>query len=92
MIRENELLTLLLAAGLWFFLLFGRKRITQLPKFKILGVAFAVTTAAWVFSVLEGFFLMDFFHFLEHFCYAASSMIFAMWCWRIFSYRNGNIH
>jgi len=46
--------------------------------------AFYLVFAAWVLTVLEGFVWERALNALEHACYAASALVMAAWCWKVF--------
>jgi len=85
MIQENEIVMLLLGVGVLVFILTSRLRLKQLPASNILITAFHVAFAGWVMTVLEGFFWEEFLNYLEHICYAVSSILLAGWCWKAFA-------
>ena len=84
MIHENEVVMLLLGVGVLIFILTSRLRLKQLPASNILITAFYVAFASWVLTVLEGFFWQELLNYLEHICYAVSSVLLAGWCWKVF--------
>jgi len=84
MIHENEVVMLLLGVGVLIFILTSRLRLKQLPSSNIIIAAFYVAFASWVLTVLEGFFLEELLNYLEHICYAVSSILLAGWCWKVF--------
>lgn len=89
MIYENEVVMLLLGVGVLIFILGSRPRLKRLPASNILIVGFYVLFPAWILTVLEGFFLEgsfwnEFFNYPEHTCYAVSSVLVAIWCWKVF--------
>ncbi len=85
MIQQNELVTLILGLGVLAFFVLGRVRIRDLPGWRLLLLSFTVLCAGWALTVLEGFFWPDVLNSVEHICYAVSAILFALWCWRIFS-------
>ena len=87
MIQENEIVMLVLALGVGGFLLADRVLMRRIPSFRILAVGFGCLTAAFVFTVVEGFFLHDPFNLLEHASYALSACCVAFWCRRVFDRR-----
>ncbi len=84
MMQENEVVTLLLGVGTLIFILGNRRQLKRLPASKILIAGFCALLAGWVLTILEGFFLQELLNFLEHTCYAGSSVLVAAWCWRVF--------
>ena len=87
MIQENEVVTLVLAVGVLIFALANLRGIGQRAEPKVLLIAFAFACGGWLFTVIEGLACPDFLNFFEHFCYAASSIALAYWCWLVFPQR-----
>lgn len=87
MIQENEIIILLLGIGVFVFILGNHKQLWRIPFSKILISGFCLTLAGWMFTVLEGFFWKEFLNFIEHVCYAGSSILVAFWCVRVFGIR-----
>lgn len=83
MIHENEIIMLLLGIGIFLFSLLNKPRFERIPESRILLTAYHVLLAAWVFTILEEFFLKGTLNFLEHFFYAVSAVLTALWCWKI---------
>ena len=83
MIRENEVVMLLLGLGVLVFILANRSRLRRLPRWDILSLGFYVVLAGWLLTVAEGFLFGSFFNYLEHICYACSAVLLAVWSWRI---------
>ena len=90
MLQENELILMILGIGVLVFFTGGRVRIKELPYWRTFLMAFAVLMIGWAFTVLEGFFWPYALNLLEHICYAVSSILLAVWCWRVFSVRKGS--
>ncbi len=84
MIQDNEVVMLLMAIGVLIFILVNRRLIMRIEAAGVLVAAFCVLLAAYVLTVLEGFFLGDLLNFLEHLCYAASSVLIALWAMKVF--------
>ena len=84
MIQENEVVMLLMAIGVLIFILVNHRLIMRIVAARVLVAAFCVLLAAYVLTVLEGFFLGDLLNFLEHACYAGSSVLIALWCMKVF--------
>ena len=83
-IFENEVVMLLLGVCVLVFILGNRERLKNLPASNILFAAFYMMLAAWILTVLEGFFYEWLLNFFEHLCYAVSSIFVAVWCWMVF--------
>lgn len=84
MIQENEIITLLLGIGVMIFILANKNRVKRIQAAKILIAGFYVLLAGWVLTILEGLFWREFINVLEHICYTSSSILMAVWCWKIF--------
>ena len=84
MIQENEIVSLLLCMSVLSFILINRSQIKRLPSSGIFVYGFYIFTLSRIFTVLEGFFLEDFFNVLEHACYATSSLLLLIWVWNVF--------
>ena len=84
MIQENEIITLLLGIGVMIFILANKQKVKRIPAAKILIAGFYVLLAGWVLTILEGLFWRELLNVLEHICYTASSILMAVWCWKIF--------
>ncbi len=84
MIQENEIIMLLLGIGVMIFILANKKKVKRIQAAKILIAGFYVLLTGWVLTVLEGLFWKELLNVLEHICYAAGSILMAVWCWKIF--------
>ncbi len=84
MIQENEIVMLLLGIGASIFILVNRLQLNRLPSSNILLAGFSAALMGWALTVLEGFLVAGLLNILEHMCYAASSLLMAVWCWRAF--------
>ena len=89
MIRESELVTLLLALVLVFYLVASRQQVQRLPRYQVLLASLGSFLAGWILTVLEGFFLADLLNLLEHVGYASGALLLAVWCWRVLGVRRG---
>jgi uncharacterized membrane protein len=83
MIQENEIITLLLGIGVMIFILANKQKMKRIPAAKILIAGFYVLLSGWVLTILEGLFWRELLNVLEHICYTASSILMAIWCWKI---------
>jgi MFS superfamily sulfate permease-like transporter len=82
MIQENEMVMLVLGLGVLILIQRTRRQLKRVPSSNIVISGFYVLLAAWVLTVLEGFYCRELFNFLEHTCYAVSSLLVATWCWK----------
>ncbi|NLE38163.1 MAG: hypothetical protein GX621_09090 [Pirellulaceae bacterium] len=87
MIQENEIVMLVLTMGVGAFLLADRVLMRRIPSFRLLAAGFGFLVGAFVFTVVEGFFLyniFNIFNLLEHASYAVGALCVAFWCRRVF--------
>jgi hypothetical protein len=89
MIQQNEIIMLLLGVGCMIFIFLNKQKVKRIPVWRPLFAGFCVVFAGYVFTIIEGFLWSDLLNFLEHICYTASSILLAVWCWKIFSHRKG---
>ncbi len=82
MLMENEVIMLLLGTGVLMFILVNRTYVKKVNNWKILTWGYYILLSGWLFTVLEGFFLEYYLNLLEHICYAVSSVLFTVWCWK----------
>ena len=75
---------LLLSIGVLIFILVNRRLVMRIQAARLLVAAFCVLLAGYVFTVFEGLYREDLFNFLEHACYAGSSVLIALWCIKVF--------
>jgi hypothetical protein len=87
MVQENEIVMLLLGIGVLIFMLGNRQKIKLIPESNVLIASFYTLIAGWVFTVVEEFIWQESFNILEHFCYAGSSVLMAVWCLKVFRNR-----
>ncbi|MBN1148909.1 MAG: hypothetical protein JXA78_16735 [Anaerolineales bacterium] len=83
MVQENEVVMLLLGVGMLIFILANRKRL-DLPSIGLLLAGYYLLLAGWLLTVLEGLFWGETLNLVEHSFYAASAVLNAAWCWRVF--------
>lgn len=84
MLHENEVVMLLLGVGIFLFLLLNLSHIRHISFWKILIVSYSLLLAGWILTVLEGYFLESLLNFLEHLSYVTSSLVLAVWCFKVF--------
>jgi len=87
MIQQNEIIMLLLGIGCMIFILVNKQKVKRIPLAKLLIAGFYVLLAGYVLTILEGLFWKDFLNVLEHICYTASSILMAVWCWKLFVFK-----
>lgn len=84
MFQGKEVVLLVLAIGVLFFIIGNRLRLKKVPASKILIAGFILFFAGWVSTVLEGVFWGKILNLIEHICYVGGSILVARWCWEIF--------
>ena len=86
-IQENEVVMLALGIGVFCFGYASRRSLVRIPDWPMLGLAYVGLLVAWTATVLEGFWLPTILNFVEHACYAVSTILVAAWCRRAASGR-----
>jgi len=86
MIHENEIIMLVLGAGVLVFVLLNYAHLKRIPWFGVLLGAYSLIVVGWAMTVLEGLFTEGLFwnssvNFLEHAFYAAGGIVVCVWCW-----------
>jgi hypothetical protein len=84
MLHENEVVMLLLGVGIFLFMLMNISHIRHISFWKILIASYSLLLTGWILTVLEGYFLESLLNFLEHLSYAMSSLVLAVWCFKVF--------
>jgi hypothetical protein len=83
MLRENEVVMLVLGMGVLFLILLNLHHIRSFKSWKILLFSYSVLLCGWLFTVLEGFFLDKILNLLEHISYLLSALFMMLWTWKI---------
>ena len=83
MIHGDELIMLLLGLAVLAFIVMNKIRLRRIPGFKVFVSAFFCFLAAWIFTVLEGFFWEDMFNVLEHVLYVSGTALLFIWVLKI---------
>ena len=92
MIQENEVITLVISAGIGVFLLLNRHMFSGIPHMKWLWVSYIFFISSLLLTVAEGFFWVDFLNFLEHLFTVLLSAALAAWCRAAFALPGGFKH
>ncbi|MBW2407667.1 MAG: hypothetical protein JRF17_09880 [Deltaproteobacteria bacterium] len=87
MIQQNEIIMLLLGIGCLIFIWVNKQKVKRIPVAKPLIAGFYVLLAGYLLTFLEGLFWNDLLNVLEHICYTASSILMAVWCWKIVAFK-----
>ena len=83
MFQENEVITFFLGLSVLGFIISNRASFNALPEARIICMGFYVLFMGWVLTIAEEFFAKNLFNYLEHMCYATSSILIAVWCWKM---------
>ena len=84
MINQNEVILLLLGAGVLVFMLGHQRRLQRFPAAHTLFAGFYILFAGWILTILEAFLLPAVLNLMEHGCYAVSAVLLAVWGWKVF--------
>lgn len=95
MFQANEIVTLILGIGVLLFVMTGYLRFREFPEWKTFAAAFCVYCVGWLLTILEGLWvgfvaellLASTFNVVEHVFYTTGSILFAIWCWKVFGVR-----
>ncbi len=82
MVNGNELAMAVLALGVLVFVVKYFSQLKELHSWKILLSSYIAFVFACFFTIIEEFYIHDINNFIEHSCYMAGSILFALWCWR----------
>lgn len=83
MVRENEILSLLLGAGVLHFVILKISELKLNPTIGLLVPAFCMFFSAGVFNLAGTFFLETLFNLLEHLFYLFSALFLFAWALRL---------
>jgi predicted ferric reductase len=86
-VQQREIIRLILGIGALVFVLLHRPELKKLPAWGTLLTAFSLVLLSWTVAALEDALWPKALKLIEHSCYALSSLILAMWCWRLFATR-----
>jgi dolichyl-phosphate-mannose--protein O-mannosyl transferase len=81
MLREDEVVMLIMGIGVLFFILLNRGYLKKIESWKVLIWSYIIVLFGWLFTVLETFFLEKYLNLFEHLSYAISGILFTLWCW-----------
>jgi hypothetical protein len=84
MIHESEIVMLIIGLGVFIFILGNRPQLKRIPYLDWLLAAFHVLLVGWILTVVENILWGEVLNYLEHMCYAAASLLLAVWCWKVF--------
>jgi len=82
MLQENEVVMLIMGIGVFLFILLNKVHVKKINSWRILVWGYYFLLSGWFFTVLEGLFLENYLNLFEHLCYAVSTMLFTVWCWK----------
>ncbi len=84
MIDFSELIVFIVGIVTLIVIQKDKKDVELLPDYSLFIFAFYLVLGGWFFTIVEGFFLHDFFNFIEHLLYATSNIFLAYWCYAVF--------
>jgi hypothetical protein len=82
MLKENELVMLILGLGVIFLIFMNMDHVRKIRFWKTLVFSYFILIGGWLFTVLEGLFLENLLNLLEHACYLLSAIFMSIWAWR----------
>jgi len=81
MIRENEIILLILGVGVLVLIVANYTRLKRYPSTNTLIAGFCFNLLGWSLTNLEGFIWEETLNFAEHLCYFAGALCLAAWVW-----------
>ncbi len=87
MIDFSELIVFIVGIVTLVVILKDKKDVELLPDYRLFIFSFYLVLGGWFFTIVEGFFLHDFFNLIEHVLYATSNIFLASWCYVVFRRR-----
>jgi len=79
MMRENEIIMLVLGVLVLIFILISYRQLKRYALVNILIAGFGFNLLGWCFTVLEGFVWQEALNFAEHMCYFAGALCLVVW-------------
>lgn len=86
-VEPGEVILLALGLAALGLAVYRRKLIAGFPHISLMKWSYLALLAGWVLTILEGFFMKNTLNTLEHGCYAASTVLLAVWSARVFAER-----
>jgi hypothetical protein len=83
-LQDRQIAVALLGMGVVLFGIWNRRRLRTVPAWPVLWAALCMLVAGWTLAVLAEVLWPAVLNSLEHACYAASSVLMAVWCWMAF--------
>ena len=80
---DNEIIMLTFGIGVFIITLMYRDRLRFLFLYKVLLSAYYFLLAGWLCTVAETIIWENFLNICEHLCYLVSSLLFAVWCFKL---------
>ena len=84
MMREDEIIMLVLGIGVFVFIAGSYRRLKQYSLIKILIAGFCFNFLGWLLTILEGFVWQEALNFAEHMCYFAGALCVVVWVYSAF--------
>jgi len=89
MIHVDEIIMFVLGLGILAVSLINYSTLKKIDSFKTLVMTFYLLLTAWALTVFEALFAHNLLNYLEHFCYALSSIFLLAWFWKVFGKAKG---
>jgi hypothetical protein len=83
-LEQGEVILLILATGVFVWLLANRKYIAKMEHSIFLEISYYILYVGFCCTVAEGIFLGELLNKLEHICYASSMLLVAYWNYKMF--------
>ncbi len=83
MLRENEIVMLLLGISVLILLFFNKEHTRKIREWKIILGSYCFLLGGWFFTNLEEIVFRNLFNFFEHISYLVSALLLLIWSWKI---------
>lgn len=80
MLKENEVVMLILGIGVLFLILMNIQQVKKIRFWILLSLSYFLLLMGWLFTVVEGFIFESLLNYLEHISYFASAVLMTIWC------------
>ena len=90
MIHENEVAMLLLGLIVLVLVIMYKSELKRVPFYKLLLAAYCILVVGFAAKILDEIYLETYLIVTKHLCYAVSSLLVAVWFWKVFDLREEN--
>lgn len=92
MIPTVKLVRVMIGIGVLIFIVANYSRIKRIPDYRVFTTSYGTILGGWVLSVLEELVWPEPLNLGAHILYTSSSILLAVWAWRIFGRKEDHQH